>query len=489
MKKKLLFIIFFLVLSFFVSSCSKEPADYLEKGIKDFESENYDSAIANLRRAKYLIPESFKANLYLGKCFLKATGLKDAEYKARYYLNTAKELTKTSEDRFHISLSLLSIYEKQQDYSKINKECKYLIEKNKELLDKSGASALYTMLADSFFNLDEYKEAAETYEYTIKNFKEELAKNQEAMAKTYIQLGAAVVKSDKAREAEGLSYANIAQKIEKDTFSDEYRLSAAKCYVVIGDHFYHKKAYGDSKAYYLKALANYDHLKDSKQASAISGKIEKATIEIDNLCENYDCLMRKGERKLSEMDYDNAAGYFKKAEQQGNNNFEKAEAISKSGISSFLDGDEEDALSRFKILKNEYGKEYGKSVDKDRVDLFMGASMILTSKNPDTLTSKLIEKASGLFSTTDKDEISVFKDNIDSGKKLIESSMNNITEKTPAKTLREIAVVCEAIGDRFEQWEMKGDATKFYQKASHYYGSLFEKEKVVDLNKKIRTLN
>jgi len=312
------------------------------------------------------------------------------------------------------------------------------------------------------------------------------------MAKAYLQLGASVVKADKAHDGVGLSYVNTAVKHEKESFSNDYKVSAAKCYVIIGDHFQKKKAYKISKEYYVKAMTYYNFLNDNENADDISGQVEKVNIEIDKRCETYACLMRKGEREMADMDYDDAADFFKKAEQKGNTGAEKAGAISKLGLSYFLDGNEKDALSRFKILKNEYGKEYDKSVDKDRIDLFMGASLILTLKKPDTLTKKLIGKVSGVFSKTEKDEkdqISVFKDNIDLGKKLIESATNNITEKTPTSYVREAAEWCERIGDRFEDWEIKEDAKRFYQKAGEYYAKLFEKDKVVALDKKISELN
>jgi len=489
MKKNLIFLTSVLVLLFIFSSCSKEPGDYLSSGIKDFESGDYDSAIANLRRAKYLMPENFEANLYLGKCFLKNPKEKDAEYKARYYLNAAKELAKTSEERFNVSLTLLSIYEKRQDYSKIAKECKSLVEKDKKLLDKKKAYELYTLLADSYFKMEEYKEASETYEYIIKSFQEELANNQEANAKAHIQLAAAVVESDEARSGDGLSYATTAIRNEKDIFSNEYRLSAAKCFAILGDHFQKKQKYKISTVYYVRSKTYYVYLGDSKSVEDISEKIEKAAFELDKRCDDYECLMRKGGRELAEMDYDDAADYFKEAAQKGQTNSEKAGAISKLGIAYFLDGDEKNALSQFKALKKEYRKEYNKSVDKDRIDLFMGASLILTAKKPDTLTKKLLDKATGFFSADEKDGASAFKENIASGKKLIEAATNNITEKTPASYVREAAEVCERIGYRFEDWEMKAAAKKYYKRASEYYGKLFEKDKVVVLNKKIGKLN
>ena len=488
MKKKLVFVTDILVLLFLFFSCSNEPSDYLNNGIKDFNSGDYDSAIANLRRAKYMMPESFEANLYLGKCFLKTPKEKDAEYKARYYFNAAKELAKTSEERFDVSLSLLSIYEKQKDYSKINKECRVLVEKDKKLLDKKKAYELYTMLADSYFQMDEYREAAETYEYIVKTFQEELANNQEANAKTHLQLAAAVVESDEARAGDGLSYANTAIRIEKDTFSDTYRLSAAKCFAILGDHFQKKQKYKISTVYYVRAKTYYVYLDDSENVEDISGKIEKAAFELDKRCDDYECLMRKGARDLAEMDYDDAVDYFKKAAQKGQTSRENAGAISKLGIAYFLDGNENDALSQFEILKREYRKEYDKSIDKYRMDLFMGASLILTAKRPD-IKSKMIEKAKGLFSDSEKDGFAIFEKDIDSGKKLVESSLNKITEKTPAKYVWQAAGVCETIGDRFEDWEMKEDAKKYYKRASEYYGKLFEKDKVVVLNKKISELN
>ena len=488
MQKKLIFVTGTLLLLFFFPSCSNEPSDYLNSGIKDFESGDYDSAIANLRRAKYLMPESFVANLYLGKCFLKSPKAKDAEYKARYYLNAAEELAKTNEERFNVSLSLLSIYEKQKNYSKINKKCRSLVEKDKKLLDKNKAYELYTMLADSHFNMDEYKEASETYEYIIESFQEELAKNPEVMAKAYLQLGVAIVKADKAREGVGLSFVNTAAKHEKENFSKDYRVSAAKCYVILGDHFQKRKKYKSSTDYYVRSKAYYVYLCDSKNIEDISSKIEKAAFELDKRCDDYECLMRKGARDLAEMDYDDAVDYFKKAAQKGQTSRENAGAISKLGIAYFLDGNENDALSQFEILKREYRKEYDKSIDKYRMDLFMGASLILTAKRPD-IKSKMIEKAKGLFSDSEKDGFAIFEKDIDSGKKLVESSLNKITEKTPAKYVWQAAGVCETIGDRFEDWEMKEDAKKYYKRASEYYGKLFEKDKVVVLNKKISELN
>ena len=491
MKKNLILVASALTFIFIFSSCSKEPSDYLNIGIKDFESGDYDSAIDNLRRAKYLMPESFDTNLYLGKSFLKTPTAKDSEYKARYYLNTAKELAETSEERFNVSLSLLSIYEKQKDYSRINKECRDLFEKDKKLLDKKKAYELYTMLADSYFQLDEYREAAETYEYIIKTFPEELGNNQEANAKAHIQLAAAVVESDEERSGDGLSYANTAIRNEKDAFSNEYKISAAKCFAILGDHFQEKQEHKISTVYYVRSKTYYVYLGDNKNVENISEKIEKAAFELDERCDDYECLMRKGERELAEMDYDDAADHFEKAAQKGQSSNEKAGAISKLGVSYFLDGDKKDALSQFEALKKEYRKEYNKSVHKNRIDLFMGASLILTAKKPDTFTKKMFEKAKGLFSDskTKTDEVAIFEKDIDSGKKLVASSLKEINEKTPGEYVREAAGVCEAIGDRFEDWEMKEDAKTFYEKAAEYYGKLFEKDKVVVLNKKIGKLN
>ena len=484
---------FFVVVTFIVSSCSKEPSDYLEKGVKDFESGNYGSAITNLRRARYMMPDSFKVNLYLGKCFSKSTKQKDSEYKARYYLSAAKELAKTDDERFGVGLSLIGIYQKQKKYSRINKECKYLVEQNKKLLDSKKTYELYTMLADSHFNMEEFNEAAEYYQCIIDQYPEGLSKNQESMAKAYIQCGAAVINADKDMVPDGISFVNKAEQIEKDennNFSNDYKLSAAKCYVIIGDYFQKEKKYKESMQYYPKAKNYYKYLNDSEKEDDVSGKIEKSTVKIDKRCEDYECLMRKGERALSKKDYDDAADYFKKAEQKGKANNEKAKAISKSGIAYFLDGEEEDALSQFKTLKEKYGEEYNKSADKDLIDLFMGSALILTSQKPGSL-GKLFGKVSGIFSDgTDKEKeaIETFKGNIESGIKLMELPMNSINEKTPKNFISVVGKQCERVGDKFEDWAMKEDAKKFYERAKGYYGKLFEREKVVALTKKIRGL-
>ncbi len=496
MEKKLFFATGFLVLSFIMSSCSNEPSDYLGNGVKEFESGNYGSAIANLRRAKYLMPESFKANFYLGRWFLKNPKAKDSAYKARHYLNVAKDLAKTGDERFNVSFSLLSIYERQEDYSKINKECKYLIEKNKKLLDRKRAYALYTTFANSYFNMDEYREAAKWYECIIDNYSAELAKNPEFRATAYNQFGAAVIKADKERFADGISYTHKAEYIEKEVFSNHYKVSAAKCYAIIGDYYFQeKKAYKKSMRYYQKAGTYYEFLNDSEKADDISEKFENATVELDKRCEEYDCLMRKGKKELEKMDYDDAAGYFKRAEQKGKTNHEKAEAITKAGFAYYLDGEYEEALAQLKILSNKYEKQYNNSTEKSRVDLFMGASLILTTKSPSYLSRKVTEnfvKVSGFFSKDtdeDKPKIETFEGNIESGKRLIEFSLGSINEKTQSKYVLEAARVCERIGDRLEQYKRKEEAKEFYEKATSYYGKQFENEKVFALKKTIRNLN
>jgi len=232
MKTKYALFTFFLILPFISSSCSDDPSKYLKEGIKNFETGDYDSAIANLRKAKYLMPDNFEANLYLGESFLKNPAAKDAEYKARYYLHIAQELAETSEQRFKISLSLLNIYEKQNDYNKIIRECRTILDKDGRLLDKKKAYDLYMIRANAYFNLEEYGKASEDYEYIVAVYSDELAKNPELTAKTYLQLAASLMRTDKDRSGEALSYARKSAEKENDTFSDEYKIVAAKCYII-----------------------------------------------------------------------------------------------------------------------------------------------------------------------------------------------------------------------------------------------------------------
>ena len=195
------------------------------------------------------------------------------------------------------------------------------------------------------------------------------------------------------------------------------------------------------------------------------------------------------------MNYDDATNYFKRAEQKGKTDREKAEAITNAGLAYFLDEEYALALEQLKTLRNEYEKQYNNSTDKSRVDLFMGASLILTTKNPSDFRGKMIgkfEKMTGFFSkNTDEDKpaIETFEGNIGSGKKLIESSLDSIDEKTQSKYVLEAARVCERIGDRLEQYKREEEAKEFYEKATRYYGKQFENEKVFALKKTIRNLN
>ena len=378
MKRRYFPFTLFLILPFIFLSCSDDPSEYLSDGIKDFESGDYESAIANLRKAKYLMPENFDANLYLGESFLKTPQAEDAEYKARYYLKTAQELAKTGEQGLRISLSLLNIYQKQKDYYKIVRECRSLLDKNQKLLDKKKAYDLYMLRADSYFNLEEYREASEDYEYIIAVYSEELAKNPEVMAKAYLQLAASLMRTDKDRSGEALSYARVSAENEKDTFSEEYKIVAAKCYIITADHLQGKKSYVPARVCYTKAKKYFDDLGDKENSDEVLHKIEAVNAHINKTCKTYDCLMSKGRTQLAAKDYDNAAEYYEEAEEKARTNSEKAGAITKSGIAYFLEGKEKDAISKFNILKSEYAKDYKKSKDRQRVDLFMGASITVS---------------------------------------------------------------------------------------------------------------
>jgi tetratricopeptide (TPR) repeat protein len=476
------------VLLFILASCSEKPSDYLEDGISKFESGDYESALSNLRRAKYLMPENFEANLYLGKCFLKDANLKDAEYKARYYLKAARNTAKTDAERFDVSLSLLSIYEKKKDYSKIANECRSLVKKDKKLLDKKKAFELNILLADAYFNMEEFEDASTTYEYLIADFKEELAKNPELLAKTHLQFAAALTKIDKERRGEALKYANRSVETEKDSFSEEYRETAAKCFLIIADDFQQDKQCRISRIYYLRAKSYCDQLSITEMSEKISQKITKADEEIEKSCETYDCLMKKGEKELLEQDYEDAADYFKNAQEKGNTGLEKGNAVLRYGIACYLNGNESDALAGFQALKMDYLEAYLKSPYRHRIDLFMGASLILTSKKPDTLTGRLWDKAKSMIAEADIDAETAFNRRINQGSELVQSATSSINEKTPNSFRTEAAEVCESVGDQFESWKMIQPARKFYEKARLMYGETLEKDKVILLGKKLREL-
>ena len=99
---------------------------------------------------------------------------------------------------------------------------------------------------------------------------------------------------------------------------------------------------------------------------------------------------------------------------------------------------------------------------------------------------------SGFFSKdTDEDKptIGTFEGKLGTGKRLIESSLDSINDKTQSKYVLEAARVCERVGDRLEQYKRKEEAKEFYEKATRYYGKQFENEKVFALKKTIRGLN
>lgn len=488
MKGKLLLLSVTLLSQLIFSSCSREPADYLNNGIKEFESGDYDGAIANLRRAKYLMPDSFEVNLYLGKAFLKNPTATDAQYKARYYLNTAKELAKTPQHRFDVGMTLLGIYLKQSDYPKIIKEGNALVKGHKALLNRNKAYEIETVLADAYFHNKDYKEAAESLEYVIKSYEAELSANEEAKARAYIQLAAAKVKMDKALVEEGISYLRMGRNLEKESFSPEYKRSAAECYEMIGDYFQKRKNYKRSKEWYERARSLHSHLGDTQKSEDISCKIDIAGREFDNHCEEHPCLMRRGEREMAKRDYDDAISYFQKAEQKAATDADKAQALAKLGIAHFLDGEEKNALAQFESLKSKYGREYKDLDDRDSVDLFMGAALILTAGNPDGLKNKLVEKATRWIRPDEKDATAVFKDNIELGKSLIESSIEGTGKPGSLEHLIEAAEVCERVGDRFGDWKMTSDAKDFFERAKALYERLFDKEKVIELNKRIEKL-
>jgi tetratricopeptide (TPR) repeat protein len=491
MKGKLLLLSVALLSQLIFSSCSREPADYLNNGIKEFESGDYDSAITNLRRAKYLMPDSFEVNLYLGKSFLKNPAATDAQYKARYYLNTAKELAKTPQHRFDVGMTLLGNHLKQKDYPKIIKEGKALVKEHKALLNRNKAYEIETVLADAYFHNKDYEEAAETLDYVIKSYEAELSANEEAKARAYIQLAAATIKADKARAGDALTYLTTVKEIEKDVFSENYKQVAAECYEMIGDHFQSEEKYKISKWLYEKARFLYSHLGNAQKLEDISRKIDIASCEFDKRSDEHPSLMRNGERALARKDYDEAAAYFQEAKEKGLTDAEKAQAISKLGISYFLDGNEKSALSTFSYLKDidVFEKEYEKFEDKDRVDLFMGAAVILTSAKPaDTMMRKLKDKAFNLLPGHQQVEASEFLSKIDQGKALMSSSLERIEDRKSTHQYREAAQICEKVGDRFAIWEMKTDAKDFYEKAKGFHETLFDKDKVIELNKRIEKL-
>ena len=490
MKGKRLLLSVTLVSQLILSSCSREPADYLNNGIKEFESGDYDSAIANLRRAKYLMPESFEANLYLGKAFLKNPAATDAQYKARYYLNTAKDSAKTAQNRFDVGMTLLGIYMNQKDYPKIIKEGNALVKGHKALLDRNKAYEIQTVIANAYFHNKDYEEAAETLEYLIKSYEAELSANEEGKARAYMQLAAAIIKSDGERSGDCFTYLTTVRDLQKDSFSREYKRLAGECYEMIGDQFQAENNYHNSKGFYQKAEAFYASLGDCQKQEIISSKIQKAALALDKRCDGYACLMRRGERELAGKDYDGAAAYFQKAEQKGATNAEKAQALAKLGIAYFLDGEEKSALAQFTLLKSNYGREYKKLNDRDSVDLFMGAALILTAEHPDALKNKLVEKANRWLPgrADEKDAAAVFKDNIELGKSLIESSTEGIGRKGSPDHLNEAAEVCGRVGDRFADWKMPTDAKDFYERAKSLYERVFDKDKVIELNKRIDKL-
>ena len=488
-KRRYALLTFCLMLLFISVSCSNDPSEYLSDGIRDFKSGDYEAAIANLRKAKYLIPESFEANLYLGESFLKNPQKKDAEYKAKYYLNTAQGLAKTGEESLRASLPLLKIYETQKDHKKIIAQCQTLLDKDRRLLDKQKKYDIYMLRANAYFSLEESGKAVEDYETIVAVYSEELSKDPEVMAKTYLQFAASLVKTDKSRGGEALSYAKKSLQIEKGTFSDEYKMIAAQCYIITGDHLQEKKSYDIAGVYYKKAKGYLDDLGDKEGSAEVLEKIEVVYALKNKDCETYKCLMSKGKIQMGEKEYDDAADYFEEAEQKARTGREKAAAIAKAGIAYFLNGNEKKALSKLNNLKSEYPGDYKKSKERSRIDLFLGASVILTENEPEKMATKLTDKLKGFLPGNKKEGGSSFVENVNSARNLILSATRDISEKTHPRFVWEAAFVCERVAERFEEWNMAGDARQFYEKSIACYKQLLNNEKVVALNRKLREMN
>ncbi len=255
--------------------------------------------------------------------------------------------------------------------------------------------------------------------------------------------------------------------------------------IITADHLQKKKSYRPARLCYTRAKAYFDDLGDKGSSQEVLQKIETVNAHINKTCKTYACLMSKGQIQMAEKDYDDAAKYYEEAEQKARTNPEKSGAMAKSGIAYFLEGKEKQALSKLSVLKSEYPKDYRKSKDRRRIDLFLGASIVLTTQYPDSMITKLKSFLPG----KKKEGDSTFAENINSGRNLILSATRDIGEDTPPEFVREAAAVCERVAERFEDWSMPGDARQFYDKASTCYKQLLDKEKVVVLNRKLRELN
>jgi tetratricopeptide (TPR) repeat protein len=239
--------------------------------------------------------------------------------------------------------------------------------------------------------------------------------------------------------------------------------------------------------YYTKAKGYFDVLEDKKNADEVLQKIELVKAHNNKTCETYGCLVNRGKIQMGEKNYDDAVKYFEEAEKKARTNSEKAGAIAKSGIAYFLEGEEKEALSKFNTLKSEYARDYKKSKDRHRIDLFMGASIILTAKDPDKMLTKLNDKLKGIWPGK-KEGGATFAENINSARNLLLSAIGDIGENTTPAFVQEAAVVCERVAERFEDWDRVGDARQFYEEAIGCYKQLLNNEKVVALNKKLREM-
>ena len=92
------------------------------------------------------------------------------------------------------------------------------------------------------------------------------------------------------------------------------------------------------------------------------------------------------------------------------------------------------------------------------------------------------------WSDKKKEGDSTFNKNVNSAKNLILSATRDISENTPPHFVREAAVVCERVAERFEDWNMGEDARLFYEKAIGCYKQLFHKEKILVLTRKLREM-
>ena len=150
--------LFSFLFSISLVACQPSPdsSEILTEGKNDFENGNYQNAILKLRPYVYYHPKDYEPHFLLGQSFLSlSSNTEDELYKARYYLNKARDLSESTDQWQAADEAYLRAKSLMGKADKQNAKDLHSSAKDALLLNKKGLALNLLLNAAKLYLLDE----------------------------------------------------------------------------------------------------------------------------------------------------------------------------------------------------------------------------------------------------------------------------------------------------------------------------------------------